>query len=50
MVETAVDIEYFKDNEEQDAIIERGIKLLANKVLDLMSLLSVHGINPDEST
>jgi hypothetical protein len=30
------EIQYFKDNEEQDALIERGIKLLANKVLDLM--------------
>lgn len=50
MVETEVNLEYYKDNEEQDAIIERGIKLLANKVLDLMSILTLHGINPDAST
>ena len=32
------EIEYYKANEVQDQLIERGIKLLSSKVLDLIVL------------
>lgn len=30
------EIEYYKANEDQDQLIERGIKLISTKVLDLL--------------
>ena len=44
------EIQFFKANEEQDILIERGFKLLSNKVLDLFALVSNAGLNPDEET
>ena len=34
--EQQAEIEYYKANEDQDQLIERGIKLVSTKVLDLL--------------
>jgi hypothetical protein len=44
------EIEYYKANEEQDNLLERGIKLLSTKVLDLIILAQKNGLNVDSET
>lgn len=41
------EIEYYKANEVQDQLIERGIKLLSSKVLDLIVLCLKSGLELD---
>lgn len=44
------EIEYYKANEEQDQLIERGIKLLSTKVLDLIVLCQQNGLDINSQT
>ena len=44
------EIEFYKANEDQDQLIERGIKLLSTKVLDLLVLCQKHGLDVDAET
>jgi len=39
---------HYKASEEQDSLIARGIRLISQKVLDLLQLCSRFRIDPDE--
>lgn len=44
------EIDYFQANEEQDKLIERGIKLLTSKVMDLMNLCNKNKLDIGSET
>ena len=44
------EIEYYKANEVQDQLIERGIKLLSSKILDLIVLCQKNGLELNSET